>query len=149
MIRKLLIVLVAVGFIGTAAYAKAKKELTPEQIAKREAWMKKKIAHLEKTYPTEIAEYNKLMADGKKKEAHAVMKKLDGKVRDAQLDKMAEKYPEDVAALKKLLEEGKKKEFQKGFRDLRKKARDDYKKNHPKKKKGRRKAKKAKERDED
>lgn len=150
MIRKLLIVLVAVGFIGTAAYAKAKKEMTPEQKAKYEARMQKKIAFLEKTYPAEIAEYNKLVAEGKKDEAKAAMKKIDDKVRDAQLDKLAEKYPEDVAALKKLLEEGKKKEFNKDFSALKKKVHEEMKKNKGKKaNKKAKKAKKEKEGDED
>ena len=144
MIRKLMIVLVAVSFIGTAAYAKKhKKDLTPEQVAKREASMKKRMERLEKAYPSEVAEYNKLKAEGKKKEAHEAMKKINEKMRSAQLDKLAEKYPEDVAALKKLMEEGKKKEFHKGLNALKKKAREDFKKNKSKKRKKGKKGKKS------
>jgi hypothetical protein len=151
MIRKLMIMLLAAGFVGTVALAKApkkekrvKKELTEAQKAKRAANRKRYMERLKKDYPEDMAKFEKLMADGKKKEARKVMGEINKKRALAHLDKLAEKYPEQVEKIKKLMEdkskEGKvdlreaRKELYKQVKDARRKA---------KKSKKSRKAKKA------
>ncbi len=157
MMRKLMIVLLALGFVSTAALAegkkrnkRVKKELTAEEKAKKEARLKKLVEQLKKEYPEDIANYEKLLADGKEKEAKTALHEILKKRELARLDKLAEKYPDQVANIKKLMEDKSKagrKALNEAKKELWKQIKEDNKK--AKKPKKAKKAKKAETTEDD
>jgi Ankyrin repeats (many copies)/Ankyrin repeats (3 copies) len=83
MSSKLMIALVATGFIGTVALAegvvlkkKIKKELTVAEKSQKDVKKQSRMAKLQNNFPEEAAKYKKLLAEGKKADIGTVKRLL-------------------------------------------------------------------------